>query len=267
MKFITYNDHKIAYNLEGKGTPVLFIHGFCEDSTIWQDFTPEIIAHNYSILTIDLSGFGESEVVPNASVEIMAELVNEVLTQINISKVIYIGHSLGGYVGLAFAKKYADKLLGLGLFHSHPYPDSDEKKEGRRRSIETVQTEGNALFVKQLIPSLFTPKFVKSNSFLVDKLVLRASAYPSEGIINALQAMIDRPDQSDVLKNIQQPVLFIIGKEDQAIPADASMNQTTLPDTSSIIILEEVAHMGMLEVKKKTQAAVVQFLEWCERKG
>ncbi len=267
MKFITYNDKKIAYNTEGKGTPVLFVHGFGADSTIWDDFKWEIISSDYQVITIDLPGFGKSEVLPQISVEMMADIIHEVILRLSVSKLVYIGHSMGGYVGLAFAKKYEDKLLGLGLFHSHPYPDSEEKKEGRRRSIEMIQTKGNALYVKQLIPGFFAPKFVKSNSFLVDKLVHRAAAYPAESMIAALQAMMNRPDQSAVLKNFSQPVLFIIGKEDTAVPKDASINQTTLPDAGSIVILEEVAHMGMLEAKKKTQQAVLQFLEWCTKKG
>jgi pimeloyl-ACP methyl ester carboxylesterase len=265
MKSITYQDKKIAYQSEGKGISVLFVHGFCEDSTVWDDLKKEMIPAGYNVVALDLPGFGESEVVENASIEIMADIVNELFIQLNISKAIFIGHSMGGYVGLTLAKKHENKLLGLGLFHSHPYADSEEKKAGRRRSIEIVQTKGNALYVQQLIPSLFAPKFVKSNSFLVDKLVHRASAYPSEGITNALQAMMDRPDQSEVLKTLQRPVLFIIGKEDTAIPAEASMNQTILPDTSSILLLEEVAHMGMFEARKKTQQAVLQFLEFCTK--
>lgn len=265
MKYLTIQDKKIAYQTVGKGTPVVFVHGFAEDHTVWDVWAQEVIAAGYQVITLDLPGFGESDVIPNVSIETMANLVDEVLLQLHLAKVIYIGHSMGGYVGLTFAKKYPEKLLGLGLFHSHPYADSEEKREGRRRSIEIVRTKGNALYVKQLIPGLFATKFVKSNSFLVDKLVHRASAYPSEGIINALQAMLERPDQSEVLKNIQQPVLFIIGKEDTAIPAEASRSQMALPDTSSILLLDEVAHMGMFEARKKTQQAVVEFLELCTK--
>lgn len=266
MKTITYQARKIAYNSEGKGTPVLFVHAFGTDSTEWNDFKPEIVKAGYQVITLDLPGFGESEFIENASIEIMADTIHALIGHLNLNKIVYIGHSMGGYVGMAFAEKYGDKLLGLGLFHSHPYADTEEKKEARLRSIEFVNTKGAALFVKQLIPGFFTSKFVKSNSFLIDKLVLRASKYPSEAIINALQAMKQRPDRSEILKNFEKPVLFIVGKEDIAVPQDASMNQLTLPNTSSIVILEEVAHMGMFEAKKKTQQAVIEFLNWCTKK-
>lgn len=129
MNFITFQRKKIAYQLEGKGTPVVFVHGFCEDRTIWDEFKPEIVAAGYCVFTLDLPGFGESEILENTSVEVMADVVNAVLVEAQLSKIVLIGHSLGGYVALAFAKKYAEKLLGLGLFHSHPYPDSEEKKK------------------------------------------------------------------------------------------------------------------------------------------
>ncbi len=263
MKFITFQNSKIAYKTEGKGTAVVFVHGFGADSTLWDDFKPEILKAGYQVITIDLPGFGKSELIENASIETMAEMVHELLLQLNLEKIVYIGHSMGGYIGMAFAEKYSDRLLGLGMFHSHPYADTAEKKEGRRRSMEVVRAKGTPLFVKQLIPGFFTPKFAKSNSFVVDKLVHRASVYSPAAIINALQAMHDRPDRSEILKNFPHPVLFIIGKEDTAVPQDASMNQTTLPAVSSIVILEEVAHMGMLEARKKSQQAVLEFLQWC----
>jgi pimeloyl-ACP methyl ester carboxylesterase len=263
MPFLLFQNKKIAYQSQGQGTSVIFVHGFCEDHTIWEDFNPEIIAAGYRVITVDLPGFGESEVVPDASVETMATIVNELLSYLDIEKAVFIGHSLGGYVGLAFAKTYTARLLGLGLFHSHPYADSEEKKQGRRRSMEVVRSKGGALFVRQLIPGLFAESFARSHPDLMEQLIRRAAAYPPEGILNALQAMHDRPDQSDVLKNIQQPVLFIIGKEDTAVPKEASLKQTTLPDMSSVVILEGVGHMGMFEAKAQTQQAVVEFLRWC----
>lgn len=129
MNFITFQRKKIAYQLQGKGTPVVFVHGFCEDSMVWDEFIPEIVAAGYNVLTLDLPGFGESEVVQDASVEVIADVINAVLVELQLSNIILIGHSLGGYVALAFAKKYADKLIGLGLFHSQPYADSEEKRK------------------------------------------------------------------------------------------------------------------------------------------
>lgn len=267
MKYATYHQKKVAYQSEGKGTPVVLLHGFCEDSTIWDEFAAGLLEEPFRIIRIDLPGFGRSEVLPGATIEQMAEAVEEVLKTLGLGKVVLIGHSMGGYVSLAFARRFPEALMGIGLFHSHPYPDSEEKKEARRKSIEFIQRQGHVLFVKQLIPALFASKFVRSNTFLLEKLIFRASKYKSAGIIAALQAMIGRQDESGVLTALQVPVLFIIGQEDTAVPAAQSLEQTHLPDLASIHILPHIGHMGMFEAKRKTEQIVRQFVAFCEDKA
>lgn len=263
MKFTTYKHKQIAYSSEGKGTPIVLLHGFCEDSFVWNDYKQEIIDAGYRVICIDLPGFGESEVIEPTSIAANAEVVNTVLDELDVTKIILIGHSMGGYTALAFAEKYPHKLLGMGMFHSHPAADDPEKLEGRRRSIEVVREKGAPLYVKQLIPGFFAEKFARSNTFVVDKLIHRAARYQPEGIIAALEAMANRPDRSEVLRQFKRPVLFIIGKEDQAVPPEPSMAQTTMVETASVLILEGVGHMGMFEATKQTQRAILKFAEFC----
>ncbi|MCB0587905.1 MAG: alpha/beta hydrolase [Phaeodactylibacter sp.] len=263
MKFISYQDKKIAYQSEGKGTAVVLVHGFCEDSNIWEDFRADLLEENYRVIRIDLPGFGRSEVVAPITIEQMAEAVHAVLLKLNIKKVVFIGHSMGGYAGLAFARLYPQMLTGLGLFHSHPYADSEEKKDNRRKSIDFIKRQGHVLFVKQLIPGLFNPKFANSNAFLIEKLTYRAARGKSAGIIAAQQAMIDRKDETQTLAKLEVPVLFIIGEEDPAVPPE-SAEQIHLPQTASIHILEKVGHMGLFEARKQTQRIVRQFIAFCE---
>lgn len=263
MKFTNYQDKKIAYSAEGKGTPIVLLHGFCEDSFVWNDYKQTFLDAGYRVICIDLPGFGGSELLENASIENYAQAVHAVIEDIGLAKIILIGHSMGGYTSLAFAEKYSKKLLGMGMFHSHPAADDAEKLEGRHRSLEVVRTKGAALYVKQLIPGFFYEKFARSNTFLVDKLIHRAARYNPEGIIAALHVMSNRPDRSEVLRSFKKPVLFIIGKEDKAVPAEPSMAQTTLVETASILILEGVGHMGMFEAKKQTQQAILKFAEFC----
>ena len=267
MKSITFQNKKIAYQSEGKGVPVVLLHGFCEDRTLWDEFSTSLLEESFRVIRIDLPGFGKSEVIAGATIEQMAEAVRAVLKTLGQDQVVLIGHSMGGYVSLAFARLFPGALLGLGLFHSHPYADSREKKEARRKSVEFIQRQGHVLFVKQLIPALFTPNFAKSNTFLLEKLIFRAARYKSSGIIAALEAMIGRQDESATLAEVEAPVLFIIGKEDQAIPAGQSMEQIHLPAVSSIHILDNVAHMGMFEAKRKTEQIVRQFIAFCESKA
>lgn len=263
MKYIKQNEKTIAYSSEGKGNVVVLVHGFCEDSFIWDEFKLDLLEKKYRVVCIDLPGFGESEVVENLTIDGMAETVKAVVDHLNLTDFVFIGHSMGGYTGLAFARKFPEYLKGLGIFHSHPYADSEEKKENRYKGIDFIRNQGPHLFVKQLIPKLFAPDFARSNRFLLDKLVHKASQYDSEGIIQGQKAMAERPDQSAVLQTISVPVLFIIGEKDGAVTMEQSMNQTSLPKVASVHVLEKVGHMGMFEAKRSTQGMVCQFADFC----
>ncbi|TXB59434.1 alpha/beta fold hydrolase [Phaeodactylibacter luteus] len=266
MKWIEFKGKKLAYESEGKGTPVVLLHGFCEDSSMWDEFRADLLEEAFRVIRIDLPGFGQSEVVAGVSIEDMAMGVHEVLHALDAGPVVLIGHSMGGYVGLAFARLYPGMLSGLGLFHSHPYADDEEKKANRQRSIDFIGRQGHILFVKQLIPTLFAPGYPRSNAFLLEKLIYRASKLDSTGIVEAQKAMMARADEAETLRSLQVPVLFIIGKEDNAIPADKNMSQVHLPQLASIHILEKAGHMGMFEARKATQRFVRKFVGFCKEK-
>lgn len=262
MGYINFNGKKIVYRVHGKGMPLVLIHGLCEDSTIWDEFIKGLVG-DFLIIRPDLSGFGESELLPNHSIDSMADSIKAILDDLNINKCVMIGHSLGGYVSLSFAKRYPSVLTGIGLFHSHPFEDSPEKKEERRKSIEFVKTNGHIVYVKQLIPKLFAELFATSNEFLINSLIFKASKYPPETIVNTQQAMLERPDNSDVLKSINYPVLMIIGKQDKTVPYDLSLKMVNLPTIADIHILPKVAHMGLFTAKDKTVKAVRHFMQLC----
>ena len=263
MKKVEFKGVEIAYQVNGKGTNIILLHGFCEDSSLWEKFQNDLLEENCRVLLIDLPGFGHSDRVASPSMAVMAEAVHQVVEMVNFSSFILIGHSMGGYVSLAYAERYPERLLGLGLFHSHPYADPEEKKMQRTKSIEFIERQGHELFVKQLIPKLFTAKYVRSNAFLIDKLTYRAARYEPGGITDGLQAMRDRPDRSAVLGSLTCPVLFIIGRKDTAIPYESSLEQTHLPRTAAIHLLEKVGHMGMFEAERATQKIVRDFAGFC----
>ena len=263
MQTIDFQGKRLAFHKEGKGkTPVVFIHGFCEDHRMWDEFIEPF--NGRYIIRIDLPGFGNSEVPDEHSISHMSESVNAVLMHLKIKKCIFVGHSMGGYVSLEFAKKYPEKLSGLCMFHTHPFADSEEKKAGRQKQIDFISRNGHILYVRQVIPSLFAYDFSKGFPFEVNKLIYNAAKFPSEGIIAALEAMRDRPDNSDVLKNIDCPVQFIIGKKDIAVSLEQSLAQVHLPKVADIQIDEDVGHIGMFEAKSRTTKALKQFLRFVE---
>lgn len=266
MEYINFNNKKIAYNISGskQGVPIVFVHGFCEDSKVWNEFKPDF-EEEHPVVCIDLPGFGLSEVIDNVSIELMAEAVKVTVDTLKLEQFIYVGHSMGGYVGTAFAKKYGEQLLGLVMFHSHPFADSTEKKAARQKAIDFISRQGHVLYVKQLFPNLFAPGYTRSNAFLTEKLTFRAINYPVEAIVNALKAMRDRADLSLALTQLACPVLFLIGDTDTVISKENSMGQTHLPNIAEIHVLPKVGHMGMFEARKKCSKLIRHFVPFCEK--
>ncbi len=172
-----------------------------------------------------------------------------------------IGHSMGGYITIAFAEKYPELLNGFGFFHSSAFTDDEEKKQIRLKAIEFIKKNGAEAFLKTSIPGLFTDEFIKNYSYRVENLIETAKQFSPEALVQYYYAMINRPDRTDVLKSVNKPVLFIIGEKDKAIPLQASLKQCHLPAISHITILKNSAHMGMLEEKEKCIQTVLGFLQ------
>lgn len=261
MEHIDYQGKKIAFRQTGEGGafPLVLLHGFCEDSRMW-DAWVELLPARQRVIRIDLPGFGQSELLENQSVDYMADAVEAVLNHLQTEKCVLTGHSMGGYVSLAFAEKNADRLAGLCLFHAHPFADPEEKKEGRLKSAAFIRNSGSEAFVRQLIPGLFAKESLHRHTTTIEKLTRYALEYQPSTIITALLAMRDRPDRSAVLQKIACPVLFFIGKLDTAVPPEFSLDQTHLPAISHIYIYPEVGHMGMFEAKEESARAMRAFL-------
>ena len=261
MTITNFEHKKIAsYTQKGEGIPLVFVHGFCEDSSVWDGFIARFPTHH--IVRIDIPGFGNSQQINNYSIARFADVVFAVLKDLKIKEHVFIGHSMGGYIGLEFAKKYGDSLKGLCLFHSHPYADTDVKKEQRKASIAFIQKNGAIYYVKQLIPALFGPNYRNNNHLQLAKLVFAASKITGENIIASLEAMIGRSDNTSVLAKAKFPMLFIIGKDDTAVPN--YVEDTALPNISNIHILKNVGHMGMLENTQKCEKIIKDFAQLLE---
>lgn len=266
MEHIQYLDKKVAFRVvgEGEATPVVLLHGFCEDSRIWDEWLTYLPGNRPCIL-IDLPGFGQSEVHPSITIEGMAEAVLAVMDHLHLGRVVLVGHSMGGYVSLAIAETSEDRLKALCMFHSHPFADSDEKKKARLKAAEFIRNNGHILYVRQMIPGLFAYDFSKGYQLEVNAMIHHAAAYDEGGILAALEAMRTRKDRSDVLARLTVPVQFIIGKLDEAVPFDLSMKQVHLPQIADVQIFPTVGHMGMFEAPQATARAFKDFLQFVEQ--
>jgi pimeloyl-ACP methyl ester carboxylesterase len=229
---------------------------------MWADFMP-VLAKKYQVIAVDLSGFGESDLLDDPTIEAMSEAVAEVLNQKNIKKCVMVGHSMGGYVSLAFAQRYSHLLAGIGLFHSHPYVDSEEKIKNRRKTIRFIQRHGIAPFAGQFVRNLFAPSFVQSNESFLEELIYKTSMQHDDAVIAASLAMIHRKDFRDVLAKLSCPALFIVGDKDNAIARKHSLTQLSLAPVASVHIFEDVGHMGMFEKKEACLNIIADFVGFC----
>ena len=259
MQLVQFKGKQIACYLSGKGDeiPVVLLHGFCEDSKMWEEWL-ELLPPRYFI-RIDLPGFGHSELLDDLSIESMAEAVVAVLDHLGITTFHLTGHSMGGYVSLALAEKQPLRLASLCMFHSHPFADPEDKKANRLKSIEFIKKNGHILYVRQLVPSLFAYDFSKGYQMEVNKLIHYAIQHSPEAIMAALEAMRNRPDRSGILEKIPCPVLFFIGKHDAAISLEVSLAQACLPAQADIQLLPTTGHMGMFEAQRETAKAFREF--------
>ena len=258
MKNITFNEKKIYYAESGKGKTIVLLHGFAETSKIWDSFRDDL-SESYRVIVIDLAGHGKSEVLePIHTMELQAEVVFEVLKQRKVKNCLMIGHSMGGYVTLAFASKYPEMLKGIGLFHSHSYPDSPVERTNRGRIIKIINQDKFG-FLAGFFPSLFPVGSRKKFAKEIKTLIQRAKEIPKEGIIAAQEGMKIRKNQSAVLKSIQVPVLFILGLKDSKSPIDRLWKMVSLPRHSECLILRDVGHMGYIEVPEETLSTIKGF--------
>lgn len=251
----------ISYRDEGKGTPLVLVHGFCESKDVWADFSSEL-SSKFRVITPDLPGFGDSKLdVSDTSMIYYADKLYHFLKQLGIEKSILIGHSLGGYVTLSFAEKYEEMLLGIGLFHSTAFEDTQEKKDNRDRTIKFVEKHGVEAFASTAVTPLFYPPKREELKTEIELMTRIAAGSSREGLIAATKAMRDRIDRTEVLKKVKCPVLFIVGKEDQSVTLEKSREQCYLPQHSVVHFLADTAHMGMFERKKDTLKIVESFAE------
>jgi len=258
LPLVNFKQGKINYTIHGKGRAIVFLHGFLGSSKIWETYI-EKYSSLYKIILIDLPGHGKSDCYGYIhTMEMMAESVKSVMDSLGLRKYILVGHSMGGYVALAFAEIYNDNLKGLVLFNSTALADTNEKKLDRTRSINLVKrNKGN--YVRGAILNLFNPDYYQ---FYVDDIEFAESIARStsqRAIVDCLEGMKNRLNREVILKFANFPVLFIAGKKDKVIAFDTIETQSRLAKSSYLCVLPEAAHMGMFEEKPNSQKYLYRF--------
>jgi pimeloyl-ACP methyl ester carboxylesterase len=255
----------LCYESLGEGLPIMLVHGFGEDGYVWNEVARSLSV-NYQIIIPHLSGSYLSPIdnlslVENLSMESMAKDLDKILNTEKIDQVVMLGHSMGGYITLAFAEKYENKLRAFGLIHSTSYADSDTKKEARLKSIEFLKNNSTQSFLEVATPNLFGAQYKETHPEKINELIERASQITEASMMAYLRAMRKRKDRTELLKKTKKPVFFCIGMQDNAVNPDDAIQQSKLPENAEVLILEEAGHQGMMEAPDKLTDSINKFLK------
>ncbi|MDR5591517.1 alpha/beta hydrolase [Christiangramia sp. SM2212] len=215
MSTIIYKGAKIHYSVTGNGekVPLVLLHGFLEDSSIWSPIVKELQKER-PVICIDLPGHGKSDGVAKIhSMELMAEVVHEVLNKLEIQVISIAGHSMGGYVSLEFLKNFPIVLKSVMLINSTPDEDTVEKRQIRERSVKLVGKNKDA-YISMAISNLFPEESKIKFSEEIEKLKSRAIKMKGENVQAALKGMKIRTNYRDVLKSFQKQKIIVAGKQD-----------------------------------------------------
>ncbi|WP_291789104.1 alpha/beta hydrolase [Cecembia sp.] len=248
----------LKFTQEGAGPALVFIHGFCESKSMWRDFIGDF-SKDHTVYCLDLPGFGESPLSGNhISLEETAVLIQEWMEVEGLVQPIVIGHSLGGYVTMALAELMGIGLKGIGLFHSTAFPDDEEKKHTRNKTISFIKKHGLDKFMDSFVPPLFAEEQRLAQASRIEELIREGKKSSKNGVLAFLEAMRDRKDRMEVWKNFPGPKLMIAGEFDVAVKIEAS--RLHQPFATHYHELEGVGHMGMFEQREKALLAVKDFL-------
>jgi pimeloyl-ACP methyl ester carboxylesterase len=257
---IVLNDIVLAYEDQGSGEPLVLLHGLCGSSAYWDKVLP-LLSEHYRVIAVDLRGHGQSGISEEPyPMELMAHDIAELLEKLHISQAILFGHSLGGYVTLAFAELFPEKLHAFALVHSSGFPDDEKGKTNRDKAIEGICENGIEPFINGMNPKLFAPEHIETMKSAVDYIRQIGAATNPKGAMNVLAGMRDRVDRNQIIADAQVPVLLIAGDADQIVPLEKAF--AIQGDHITQVKLADAGHLSMQE---QPEALIEQILAFANR--
>ena len=254
---VKFKETTVFYTDTGKGNSVVLLHGFLENNTMWNTVVEKISKRN-RVICIDLLGHGKTGSIGYIhSMEEMAEAVKTVLQELKIRRAIFIGHSMGGYVALAFAEKYLKNVKGLCLLNSTSQADSEERKKLRLRANEMAK-ENYETLVKMSIGNLFAEQTREQFSEVIDKIKIEALKTPVRGYIAASEGMRLRENKEEVLQTIDKR-LMIAGKQDSILNYESVVKESNRTNTPLVELPN--GHMSHIEAKEELLEALTNFVK------
>lgn len=253
----------LSYRRLGSGPALMLLHGFPVNGSLWDEVSDRLRA-SCTLLIPDLPGTGTSELgKARVSIAQLGSIVPAILDDAGIRDCVLVGHSMGGYIGLAALANYRNRLRGLCLVHSTAAADDDAKRDKRSRSVSLINNGGREAFVKGMIPGLFSAATRDAHPGLISHWTAEGLKVPAASLVSFYQAMMDRPDRSAELHNTPVPIQFLLGADDTTIPWQTIIYQMTLPDVTFIKRYPDTGHMSMVECPEDVSSDLLAFSNYC----
>ena len=253
------NDMTLAYSDSGSGQPIVFLHAFPLNRTMWAEQEAALSSH-HRVITIDLRGHGESDApLWHYSLDQAADDVRALLDHLSIRQALFVGLSMGGYILLAFYRKYADRVKGMVLADTRAQADTPEGKAGRFQMAQIAYKQGPSAIADLMIPKLLSPATIQTRPEIVQRVRTMIEGNQISGIAGDLMAMAERPDSVPLLQQIACPTQIIVGELDQATPpADVKLMAEQIPH-AKLAIIPNAAHLANLEQPEEFTKIVAAF--------
>ena len=253
------NGVAIAYEDKGTGPPIVFLHAFPLNRTMWAP-QETVLSRRFRTISIDLRGLGESD-APfwRYSMEQYVRDVKAVLAGLSIEKALFVGLSIGGYLEFELVRKFPEVVSGLVLADTRAEADKPEQIQWRFNLAQRTAAAGPAAVIEEMLPKLLAPSRYARDLDLVAKVRAMLSVAPVPGIIGALTAMAERPDSTNLLPAIAIPALVVVGADDVLTPkADAERIANGSP-SADLVVIPDAGHLSNLEQPDRFTAAVENF--------
>lgn len=266
MPFFESSTGRVYFETCGEGPALVLLHGFLENLEMWQEMLPTL-SKNYQVVQIDLCGHGKSPVLKTKPViSAMAKAVNELLTDLKLNRYMLVGHSMGGYIGLELLKQFPEQIVGLCLFHSTSFSDSEEKRENRDRAIKAVNSNKQD-FIIAAIPQLFSAENQIKCAEEIEKAIEVSRRTRLEGLLFCLKAMKLRNNHSKLVTLNAPKIFYVVGEHDSVLPLEMMQKEMQLVSRYHRIILTGTGHMSHLEkpelaLKALNGVIVKMVLQW-----
>lgn len=262
-KFALLNGVATRYLDTGKNDAlptVVLVHGYMESLDVWDEFV-FLLKSKFRVLALDLPGHGISEVVGNIhSMPFLADALHGLLVECGVQKAMVVGHSMGGYVALAFAGMYANELSSIVLMHSSPFGDTLERAQNRMREIELILAGKKELLVSTSPQKSFAPSNHKRLKDDIDYLTEQFRITEDDGAVAILRGVMERKDSSELLRKLNVPQLLVFGRQDSFISPENAQAIIEAEPQAKVLWLENSGHMGFLEEPEIVVAALEELV-------